>query len=169
MRSRMIIILLGCCLSQWAMAESRLHIAWPEHWEIRAPVTQGSALRLQARQQKEGATLQLLDITAVNTREASRPVNVGSIRILAERLRDATLPTAVESSIELTPFESASGFYFVATDRNHRVGAVDDYRQLIEGVMLRAGYLINFTLLTNDASAPESREILHVLDELTID
>ncbi len=35
--------------------------------------------------------------------------------------------------------------------------------------MLRAGYLINFTLLTNDASAPESREILHVLDELTID
>jgi hypothetical protein len=151
------------------MAESRLHIAWPEYWEIRPPVTQGSALRLQARQLKEGATLQLLDITAVNTREASRPVDVGSIRILAERLRDATLPTAVESSIELTPFGSASGFYFVATDRNYRAGAVDDYRQLIEGVMLRSEYLINFTLLTNDASAAESREILQLLDELTID
>jgi len=165
----MIVVLLGCFLSTWVMAEARLHVAWPEYWETRAPVAQGPALLLQARLQKEGTTLQLLDITAVNTRAASRPVDVTSIRILAERLRDATLPTAVEDTIELMPLNSASGFYFVATDRSFRRGAVDGYRQLVEGVMLRSGYLINFTLLTSDSTAREAKEIMRVLDELTID
>lgn len=170
MRSRTIAVLLGCLLSTLSVAEEwRLHIAWPESWEMRAPETRGSALRLQARQRKQEKTTQLLDLTAVNVSAGSGSVDTASVRILVERLRDATLPTAVERNIELIPLESSRGFYFVATDQRYRSGARNAYRQLVEGVMLQSGYLISFTLLTNDARGLDATEILRVLDGLTVD
>jgi hypothetical protein len=144
-----------------------LHIAWPEHWELREPVRQGAVLRLQAREQNQGATLQLLDLTAVNTASASTVVDQDSIHELAAKLRDAALKSAVESKIELVPFTPVQGYYFVATD--HRPASPDNDRQMVEGVMLHSGYLINFTSLTNDATSAETRKMIAALAELRID
>jgi hypothetical protein len=165
----MIVASLILLISVDALAEERLHIAWPAHWELRDPVRHGAVLRLQAREQDQGATLQLLDLTAVNTTSASKPVDPSSIRELAAQLRDAALKSAVESKIEIVPFKSAQGYYFVATDRSNRPASDDDYRQMVEGVMLQSGYLINFTLLTNDAASAETRKMIAALAELRID
>src|SRR4051794_22116623 len=92
-------------------AEEVLHVAWPFHWEIRPPVREGGVLQLQARERNEGVTSQLVNLTAVDTRAASKSIDIGSIRELALRLRNAVLKSAVEEEIELVPFKAAQGYY----------------------------------------------------------
>src|SRR4051794_41116280 len=103
-----------------AAAESKdevlqiLEITWPKRWELRRPGRQDAALRIRAREQDGGATLQALDLIAVDTRSAAKRVDLNSIGQLAARLRDATLETAVETRIDLRPITSDNGFYFIA-------------------------------------------------------
>lgn len=105
----------------------------------------------------------------IDTRMATKPVDAQSIRGLAGKLRDATLRTAADSAISLISLGASQGYYFVATDRDHRNASGDDgYRQRVEGVMLRSGYLINFTLLTNDADSGDTKEMISALAQLRI-
>ena len=144
-------------ISSGASAGEVLRISWPEHWEVRPPVDQGSVVRLQARGQREGTTRQMLNLTAVSTTSAEKRIDAASLTDLISRLRDLSLQSSVETSIELVPMAGTQGYYFVATDRNYRAGQEGQYRQMIEGVMLKAGYLINFTLLTNDAGSDAAK------------
>ncbi|MFL6619559.1 MAG: hypothetical protein ACJ8MH_13215, partial [Povalibacter sp.] len=61
------------------------------------------------------------------------------------------------------------GYYFVATDRHSSNALIGNLRQLVEGVMLQSGYLINFTLRTNDADSPETKEMISALAEMRIE
>ena len=144
-------------ISSGASAGEVLRISWPEHWEVRPPVDQGSVVRLQAREQREGTTRQMLNLTAVNTASADQRIESSSLTDLISRLRDLSLQSSVETSIEPVPMAGTQGYYFVATDRNYRAGQEGQYRQMVEGVMLKAGYLINFTLLTNDAGSDAAK------------
>jgi hypothetical protein len=146
-----------------------LEIAWPKRWELRRPDRQDAALRIRAREQDGGATLQALDLIAVDTRSATKRLDANSVGQLAARLRDAILKTAVEASIDLRPIQSDSGFYFVATDSHYREDNARSFRQLVVGVLLRSGYLINFTLLTHDAHSPETKEMISALAEMRIE
>ena len=172
--SRLIVLLMAstCGLLDLALAaavEHRLHIDFPPRWEYREPVQRDSVLYVHARLQREGATVQLLNVSVIDTRAATRSVDTQSILGLAEKLRDLALRTAVESDISVVPLASSQGYYFVATDRNHQSASRDDYRQLVEGIMLRSGYLINFTLLTNDAGSTDAAEMISALTRLRID
>ncbi len=147
-------------ISSGASAGEVLRISWPDHWEVRPPVDQGSVVRLQAREQREGTTRQMLNLTAVSTTSAEERIDAASLKDLISRLRDLSLQSSVETSIEPVPMAGTQGYYFVATDRNYRAGQEGQYRQyrqMIEGVMLKAGYLINFTLLTNDAGSDAAK------------
>ena len=146
-----------------------LHIQLPEHWELREPERQGSVLRLQAREQVQGATLQLLELTAVNTASAPKAIDPNSIRGLAAQLRDAALRSAVETKIDLVPLGTLQGYYFVVTDRRQQRASSADYRQMVEGVGLYSGYLINFTLLTDDAGSVDTRQMISALAQLRIE
>ncbi|HEY5808979.1 MAG TPA: hypothetical protein VIT67_13470 [Povalibacter sp.] len=145
-----------------------LEIPWPASWEYRPPNERGSVVYLEARQRQGDSTLQEVRISALSISTATQPVDAKSIHGLAERLRDAVLPTVTEESIDVLSL-SAVGYYFIATDRRHVSGHVGDYRQLVEGVMLRSEYLIHFTLLTNDATDASAKEILRALDQSTIE
>ena len=151
------VFLAVAAISSGASAGEVLRISWPEHWEVRPPVDQGSVVRLQAREQREGTTRQMLNLTAVSTTSAEERIDAASLKDLISRLRDLSLQSSVETSIELVPMAGTQGYYFVATDRNYRAGQEGQYRQMIEGVMLKAGYLINFTLLTNDAGSDAAK------------
>ena len=152
-----LIVVLAVVSTSHARAEGTLKVAWPDNWEVRPPVDQGSVVRLQAREQREGTTRQMLNLTAVNTASADKRIDSSSLTDLISRLRDLSLQSSVETSIELVPMAGTQGYYFVATDRNYRAGQEGQYRQMIEGVMLKAGYLINFTLLTNDAGSDAAK------------
>lgn len=145
-----------------------LQIRWPPNWEYRAPVRNGPVVHLQARENANGRSRQRLTITVIDTEAAQKPITKESIRDLAARLRDATLATAREKQIALAPFANADGFYFVATDRRYDPGRSDDYAQLAEGVLLRSGYLITFTLLSHDASSLATRQMITALEMLVI-
>lgn len=145
-----------------------LSLQWPEHWETREPVQRGAALFLEGREVREGRAAQNLKITAVNVSTAAKPVTPASIKELAEKLRDAAAGTAVEKPVALQPLKQQQGYYFVVTDKNYSAKP-DDYRQMVEGVLLSAGYLINFTLLTNDASSSGTVKLLAALEDLRIE
>ncbi len=111
----------------------------------------------------------MLNITAVNAVSAEKPIDSSSLTDLISRLRDLSLQSSVETTIELVPMAGAQGYYFVATDRNYRAGQEGQYRQMIEGVMLKAGYLINFTLLTNDAGSDAAKVIVAAVTNAKIE
>ena len=75
-------------------------------------------------------------------------------------LRDVTLKTAKEKEIPLQKFTVAQGYYYTATDKNPKPG---EFTQLVEGVLVNQGYLINFTLLTNDAASPTAKAMIAAL------
>ena len=156
-------------ISSGASAGEVLRISWPEHWEVRRPVDQGSVVRLQARGQREGTTRQMLNLTAVSTTSAEKRIDAASLTDLISRLRDLSLQSSVETSIEPVPMAGTQGYYFVATDRNYRAGQEGQYRQMIEGVMLKAGYLINFTLLTNDAGSDAAKVMVTAVTNARIE
>ena len=156
-------------ISSGASAGEVLRISWPDHWEVRPPVDQGSVVRLQAREQREGTTRQMLNLTAVSTTSAEERIDAASLKDLISRLRDLSLQSSVETSIELVPMVGTQGYYFVATDRNYRAGQEGQYRQMIEGVMLKAGYLINFTLLTNDAGSDAAKVMVTAVTNARIE
>ncbi len=167
------IALIPLCICGLALASQpppRLHIDFPPQWEYREPVRRDSVLYLHARQQLEGTAAQRLNVSVIDTRAATKPVDSRSILGLVEKLRDVALQTSVESSIDVVPMDASQGYYFVATDRDYQpASGDDDYRQLVEGVLLRSGYLINFTLLTNDADSVDTIEMISALAELRID
>jgi len=91
--------------------------------------------------------------------------NAEALRQLASGLRDATLKTAQEKEIPLQTFSTVQGYYYRATDKNPKPG---EFTQMIEGVVIDHGYLINFTLLTNDAKGKDAQAMITALDKLSI-
>lgn len=161
--------LIGVLLGSVAWsAEPRLELAWPDGWEYREPMTQGSVVRLQARQRIGDQTAQQLSMTVIDARAARQPVTLDSIKELAERLRSGAVANAQERSIPLQPMQTRRGYYFIATDKRHKADAQTDFRQMIEGVMLHEDYVINFTLATDEASSEATQQMLRALDQLTI-
>jgi hypothetical protein len=132
-------------------------------------VQRDSVLYVHARLQREGATVQRLNVSVIDTRAATRSIDTQSILGLVEKLRDSALRTAAKSDINIVPLATSQGYYFVAADRNHQSASGDVYRQRVEGVMLRSGYLINFTLLTNDSGSTDTAEMISALAGLRID
>jgi hypothetical protein len=167
-----VVILLGAGVSARsanAVAPS-LHIAWPQHWELRTPERQAAALRLQAREQNLGVTRQILEVIAIDIRHATKAVDLTSVRDLVTQLRNATtLKSSVEKKIEVLPFQTPYGYYFTATDGSQQGASQSGYRQLVEGVLLKSGYLINFTLRTNNADNPETKKMISALAEMRIE
>jgi hypothetical protein len=163
-------IFAACLLLAFAQAhsEASLRIAWPDGWEIRPPTTQGSTLQLQARHRAGDQTSLLLHVIAVNVEAAARPIDAAAVKGLASQLRDAALRKSTEASIELVAFGKSQGYYFAATHRGGR-HSDDEFRQAVEGVLLRSGYLINFTLHTDDVASADTKALLSALAELRID
>jgi hypothetical protein len=141
-----------------------LQITWPAHWEFRTPQRQGPAIHLQAREQKDGLTIQMLDLTLIDTRPAQKPITTESIKDLASKLRDAALSTAVEKSAPLQEFSDHRGYYFVLSEAHFVAAKKNSFRQIIEGVIFDQNYLMNFTLLTNDAASADAKQIVGALD-----
>ena len=165
-----VLILFSIIASQVAQAshdEGRLFIDWPSGWEYREPTRDDGVLLLQARQRTTAS--QSLTISIIDTSRASKEVGPDEAHDLVRRLRDSVQQTAVEPTIEIRKFGN-DGYSFVATDRNHWRGQ-GGFRQLVEGVSLRSGYLINFTLLTNEAMSVATQQILTALEraQITID
>ncbi len=150
-------------------ASPLLRIDWPEHWEIREPQRQGPAVHVQARERIDGATMQILDVTIIDTHAAQKPITRDSIKELASELRDAALSTAIEKTIPLRDFANGRGYYFVASDARFVAARANSFRQIIEGVMLDEGYLLNFTLLTNDAEDAATRAMLDALASVSVE
>jgi len=146
-----------------ATTASSLYIPWPAGWKVGATQGQKGVTFLAARFAGEGE--QDLKVTAISVKEAKTPVTEASIHDLAEKLRDAAAKTAVDENISLKKFSASKGYYFSATDKNPRPG---DFTQLVEGVILNQGYLINFTLLTNDAAGKDATQMVDALDKLSI-
>jgi hypothetical protein len=171
MLQKLIIALLRAAIVFVATSASAqdLTIRWPDHWEYREPKQQGPAVYLQAREQVNGETLQRLEITAIDVRAAQKPITRESIKDLASRLRDAASATAIEKKIPLRQFASGRGYYFIATDRNFVGAKVNSFKQMIEGVMFGDGYLVSFTMLTNDAQSEDARLIVSAIGNFTIE
>ena len=109
--------------------------------------------------------LTLLVLAGVNPQ---KPITSESIKDLAGKLRDASLSTSIEKSIPLREFSNHRGYYFVASDA-HFIGAkVNSFKQIIEGAMYESECLVNFTLLTNDASSVNAQQIVNALSELQL-
>lgn len=146
-----------------------MRIAWPQHWDLQLPERQGPALHLRARERLDGMIVQTLDITLIDTRAAQKPITQDSIEQLARSLRDASLSTSIEKNIPLQEFSSHRGYYFVASDAHFVAAKAGAYRQMLEGVMLVRGYLVNFTLLSNDAFSVNTQAMVDALGELKIE
>jgi hypothetical protein len=153
-------LFLACSAIAAESASPRLRIRWPEHWEYREPQRQGPAVHFQARERIDGAITQTLDVTIIDTRAAQKPITRESIKDLATKLRDATLPTAIEKTIPLREFTNGCGYYFVASDAHFVAARANSFKPMIEGVLLDEGYLLNFTLLTNGAARKDALAIL---------
>jgi len=143
----------------------KLYVPYPTGWELREPLLRDNMLAYEARQQVNGKTVQHLQITAISPPQGKPAPNPETLKQLASGLRDVTLKTAKEKEIPLQKFTVAQGYYYTATDKNPKPG---EFTQLIEGVLVNQGYLINFTLLTNDAASPNAKAMIAALDQLSI-
>lgn len=142
-----------------------LHIPWPQNWQVAPPHTDKSVMYQSARQQLLGKTVQSLQITAINLQHGPKPATPESVKQLATSLGDEIGKTSVEKTIPLHEFKAAKGYYFSATDSKPKPR---EFTQMVEGVILNQGYLINFTLLTNDSNGADAQEIVAALDKLSI-
>jgi hypothetical protein len=144
-----------------------IYVIWPEGWQMQPLSQKGSALSVHARQIGASGVIQLLQITAVPADASPHPVTPATLRQTVEKLRDSVAPTAAETRIELQPFHRLQGFYFTMTDK-HPTGQPNDYPQMIEGVFLSSGYLINVTLLTRNAKSTESVAMVDALETIVV-
>jgi len=161
-----ILLLIAIVLPRIVCAEPlSLHIPWPVGWQIGEPRIDKSVMHQQPRQQSADKTVQSLQLTAINVQHGHKPPTPESVKHLAASLRDVVAKTAVEKSISLQEFKIVKGYYFAATDSQPKAGG---FKQLVEGVILGEGYLINFTLLTNDAAGVEAKAMIAALDQLSI-
>jgi hypothetical protein len=149
-----------------ARADSpRLNLMWPDAWEIRPPQTRSQVVYLSARERRGTEITQTLQLTTLSVARASQPVTLASVRELANRLMHATAATSVEPEPALRQFPHRDGYYFIAEDKAPKAG---DFRQLVVGVILANGYLVNFTLLTHDAGSKGTLAMLEALDRVDI-
>lgn len=138
---------------------------WPDGWEIQPPQERGAAMYLTARERRGVETLQTLELTAVGLARAASSMTADSIQELATSLMNVTAPNASEPLLSLQKFSTIDGYYFVATDKAPGPG---DFKQLVAGVIHSQGYLLNFTLLTNDAYGPNAAAIIDALGRVEI-
>ena len=167
-RSLFLFVMMLCAFTQLAQAEGtgkRLHIPWPEGWQLTEPQIQQSAMHQNARLQKAGKTVIDLKLTAINLSHGPKPPDLATVKQLATNLRDAVAPTATEKNLPLQAFDKAQGYYFVATDKQPKPG---EFTQMMEGVILQDSYLINFTLLTNDIEGADAQAMASALNQLNI-
>jgi len=142
-----------------------LYIPWPTGWQVGPYRIDKSVMYQSSKMQRNNETVQTLQVTAINVQHGPKPIGSDDLKQLADQLRDQTLTGAVEKSISVNPFKIAEGYYFAATDKHPKGG---EFTQLIEGVILNHGYLINFTLLTNDAAGKDATQMIDALDRLLI-
>lgn len=160
-----VFLLLGVSVFSHAQAlPKKLAVPWPAGWQLQASQVKGNVLYEEAAQLGQGKEIQHVQITAM-TLVRSEPLNDKSLRDFAESLRDTVLKMASEKSIELKPFPHLRGYYFSATDKTIKP---NEYRQLIEGVMVINNCLVNFTLLTNDADGADAKTMVAALGRLEI-
>ena len=148
-------------------AAQGIYVIWPQGWQMQPLSRQGSALSVHARQMSASGVSQWLQITAVPVDASPHPVTPATLRQTVEKLRDSVAPTAAEGHIELQPFHRLQGFYFTMTDK-HPTGQPNDYPQMIEGVFLSSGYLVNLTLLTRNASSAEATAMVNAFETIVI-
>lgn len=158
-------VVLSTSIVQADTSTLSLHIPWPQNWQIAPPRTDKSVMYQQARLQQADKTVQSLQITTINIQNGPKPATPESIKQLVTSLRDEIGKTAVEKSIPLQEFKTVKGYYFAGTDKNPKPG---EFTQMVEGVILNQGYLINFTLLTNDAKSEDAKAMIDALDQLSI-
>lgn len=161
-----ILLLIGTAIA--SDATPRLHLEWPESWEYRPAVERGSVVYLQARQRRDDHTVQHLRISIINTRLAQKAITPASVKDLVMQLRDATEHTPGEEQAPLRKLPNRDGYYFIAANTGG-VMSSDSFKQYAEGAILHSGYLINFTLRTNDAGSAETGEMLNALDRVRIE
>lgn len=167
MQKKLCYVFLGLCVALAAQAQllpKRLMAVWPAGWEVQASQVKDNVLYEEAAQLREGKEIQHLQITAI-TPVQKTPLDDKSLRDFAKNLRDTVLKIASEKSIELKLFPSARGYYFSATDKTVKP---NEYRQLVEGVMIAERCLVNFTLLTNDVNSADAKAMILALDNLSI-
>lgn len=161
--------------------EHRLHIAWPAGWTVADPVYRDRVVYLHAERASAVGAARSLQVTALSTVGGNKVIGMSDLHGLAEQLRDAALRTAVEKQAALQTLgsqtlgpktmdpqtlNSVSCYYFVVTDAAPGPGAA---RQLIEAVCLQSGYLINATLLTDDAGSVDTVAMLRALGDLRVE
>jgi hypothetical protein len=156
-----------CAQAQATAAAQGIYVDWPDGWEMQPLSRQGKALHLLARQRINGEVKQQLQIAAVAANASPHPVTPETLRATIEKLRDAVAPTAAETNIPLQPFHRLQGFYFSTTDKRPS-GQPGDFPQMIEGVFLSSGYLVNVTLLTHDASDANASAILKAFETIVV-
>ena len=157
----MILILLTCDLAGLAWADAiqpRLYMDWPTGWEYQSPVARGAITYFQARQSKEGSTVQQLKIRLIPLSSTAQPVDAQSLHDLVVRLRAAT--SRVPASVQDVQRLSTAGYYFSLGKYESGV----DVRH-VEGVLMRDGYFLQFTLSTKGA---DPSEILVALGSISI-
>lgn len=163
---------LALCAGDAAAAsksQPRLHIGFPADWEYREPWTRESVLYFHARQQRAGATPQALRLSVIDASAAAGQVDSASLLDLVRRLRGAALPASRQERIDVVPLLASNGYYFVATGLNGDVARAYGHKQLVEGAMLVSGYLITFTLLTDDAASADTTQMISALARLRVD
>jgi len=166
-----IALTLALFISSMAFATSEpasgpgLYIPWPAGWEVGPYRIEKSVMYQSSRLQRKDETVQTLQVTAINVQHGPRPIAPADLQQLADQLRNQVQTGAVEKSITVNPFKTTQGYYFAATDKHPKSG---EFTQMVEGVILNQGYLINFTLLTNDAAGKDATQIIDALDKLSI-
>lgn len=146
-------------------APLKLYVPYPAGWQLREPLLRDNMLAYEARQRVGDKVVQHLQIAAISPPVGKPAPSSESLKQLAGNLRDFSLKTAKEKEIPLQKFATAQGYFYSTTDKNPKPG---EFTQMVEGVMLNQGYLINFTLLTNDAAGADAQAMVSVLDKLSI-
>lgn len=143
----------------------KLYVSYPAGWQLREPLLRDNMLTYEARQRVGEKVVQHLQITAISPPAGKPAPSLESLKQLAGGLRDVSLKTAKEKEVPLQKFSTAQGYFYSATDKNSKPG---ELTQMVEGVMLNQGYLINFTLLTNDVKSDDAKAMIAALDQLSI-
>jgi hypothetical protein len=149
LRPLLLLVVLACGLPgppSAAAASPRLYIDWPADWEYQEPIVRDSITYLRARQSREGSIVQQLRMEVTPAARTGRSVDSQSLRELTVRLRDEA--SAGQASVPDVSAFSTMGYYFV-TERETGVDA------RYEGVLMRNGHFLHFTLSTKEADPSE--------------
>jgi hypothetical protein len=161
MSRRIFILLAGffVCVVASANVNRHLELPWPPTWEYQPATLKNNVWYLQARERTGERIDQVLRMTIVDASNKEDQLNSASVRELVGKLAQA-------SSSDVHAFSNGAGYYFLMRDLMH--GDAQEFAQQVEGVLVRDGHLIYFTLQTNDAGTPSSASMLAALENARV-